>query len=188
SIARKLMALRPTPLIVFVTAYSEHAVAAFELYAVDYLLKPFDDDRLAQCLARLEFALENQAAMSQAHEAQSNWAGDASLHRLVIKSSAAIRIIEIDQIRWIAANGNYVDIHHQDGKHLLRASMKHVLSKLPPGAFIQVHRGYAVRFDLIRELKNQDNDRAVITLATDETLPVGKSFRQPLLDRLCQEV
>lgn len=186
SVARKILTLPHPPLIVFVTAHSEYAVAAFELYAIDYLLKPFSDERLAQCVAKLEYALNNELAYQRAHSAQTAWASDAPLKRLVIKSSASIRIVDVAEIQWIATNGNYVDVHGARDKHLLRASLKHLLSRLPQDDFIRVHRRYAVRFGLIREVKTKDNDRSVAVLASGEMVPVGKSFRRALLDRLCR--
>lgn len=187
ALARKLLALRAAPLVVFVTAHSEYAVEAFELYAVDYLLKPFSDDRLAQCVAKLEQALDHRPAYERRQAAQAAWAQSKPLERLVIKSSTSVRVIDTAHIHWIAANGNYVDIHHDDGKHLLRASLKHVLSRLPPNAFIRIHRGYAVRCDLIREVKTQGTDRSVAVLASGEALPVGKSYRRTLMNRMCAE-
>ncbi len=185
AIAKRLLRLQQAPLIVFVTAHSQYAVEAFELYAVDYLLKPFNDDRLAQCVARLEHQLDNHDAIDQARSAQTAWAESLTLDRLVIKSSTSVRIIETAQILWLATNGNYVDIHHTDGKHLIRASLKHLLDRLPTGEFIQLHRGYAARASLIRELKAGDGERQSAVLATGDTLPVGKSYRHALLDKLC---
>lgn len=185
SLAKQLLAIEPAPLIVFVTAHSEYAVTAFELYAVDYLLKPFDDQRFAQCVARLENTLNDASALARAHTAQTAWATTAPLQRIVIKSSTSVRIIDVINVAWLQANGNYVDIHHTDGAHLLRASLKHVLASLPPERFVQVHRSYAVRADLIREVRNGDGERRVVVLSGGQTLPVGKSYYRGLLERLC---
>ena len=185
ALARKLLALEVAPLIVFVTAHSQYAVEAFELYAVDYLLKPFNDERLAQCVLRIEYLLGNRKALSQAMMAQTAWAESKTLDRVIVKSSTSVRIIDTRKILWVAANGNYVDIHHDDGTHLLRASLKHLLSRLPGNEFVQVHRGYAVRCSLIREVKAGDGERQIAVLASGDELPVGKSFRLGLLKRLC---
>ncbi|MEO0575673.1 MAG: LytTR family DNA-binding domain-containing protein [Pseudomonadota bacterium] len=185
AIAKQLLQLRDAPLIVFVTAFSEHAVAAFELYAVDYLLKPFSDARLAQCIAKLEHALDHPASYQHAQLAQTAWAKAKPLERLVIKSSASVRIIDVERIHRIGANGNYVDIYHEDGMHLLRASLKQVLSSLPEGEFIQVHRSYAVRHRMISEIKHSDNERSVAVMINGDTVPVGKSFRQMLMAAVC---
>lgn len=184
SLARQLLSGSAPPLIVFVTAYSEHAVTAFELYAVDYLLKPFDDQRLAQCVARLEAALDNPQTLSQTRSTQSALANGSTLQRLVIKSAASLRIIEVAKIHWLAANGNYVDIHHSDGTHLMRASLRQLLAGLSDSEFTQVHRGFAVRHSLVREVKTIDGDRSDAVLSTGDTVPIGKSFRQNLMTKL----
>jgi len=185
-IARALLELREPPLVVFVTAYSDYAVTAFELYAVDYLLKPFSNERLAQCMAKLEDALDHRLSYENKRAAQAAWACSTPLERLTIRSSTSIRVIGIEQVRWIAANGNYVDIHHTGGKHLLRASLKQVLSTLPKPDFIQVHRGYVVRYDQISEIRTTDRERSVAILTCGDSIPVGKTFRQELLGRLCR--
>ncbi len=184
SLAKKLLAQPKPPLIVFVTAFSEYAIHAFELYAVDYLLKPFDDARIARCVDKLQQALTNQTLFNDKVAAQDAWANTKPLKQLVIKSSASIRIIPTDDIEWLAANGNYVDIHHQGTKHLLRGSLKTVLSYLPKSQFIQVHRGVAVRFSMIREIKTLDDERSILTLSNNLELPVGKSFKQRLVSEL----
>ncbi|MFK8014058.1 MAG: LytR/AlgR family response regulator transcription factor [Gammaproteobacteria bacterium] len=184
-IARALLELRAPPLVVFVTAYSDYAVTAFELYAVDYLLKPFSNERLAQCITKLEHALGHRSSHESQRAAQAAWAHSTPLKHLTIKSSTSIRVIGIEQVRWIAANGNYVDIHHTDGKHLLRTRLKQVLLTLPKTDFIQVHRGYAVRYDQISEIRTTDRERIVAILACGDSIPVGKTYRQELLGRLC---
>ncbi|MEL6951049.1 MAG: LytTR family DNA-binding domain-containing protein [Pseudomonadota bacterium] len=186
TLARSLLELCCAPLLVFVTAHSEYAVEAFELYAIDYLLKPFNDTRIAQCITKLEHALDNQSAYDSARATQTAWARETPLDRLVIKSSTSVRFIDVDHIHWIAANGNYVDIHHSEGRHLLRASLKHVLSRLPERDFLQLHRGFVARVDLIREVKASDGERSTALLASGEQLPVGKSYRNALLKRLCR--
>lgn len=97
-----------------------------------------------------------------------------------------MRVIDVDDVHWIAANGNYVDIHHCDGQHLLRASLKQVLASLPDDRFVQVHRSYVVRFDLVQEVKTKDGERSEVSLSCGANVPVGKSFRQALVRRLCR--
>lgn len=183
-LARRMQCLKDPPLVVFVTAFSDYAVTAFELYALDYLLKPFDDARVDMCIAKLERVLGNQSAFSASLDAQSAWARNKPIEKIVIRSSSSLRVIPIEQVMWVAANGNYVDIHHCEGKHLLRGSLKSIFETLPKPEFIQVHRGYAVRTSLIRELKTQDEEKFTITLADGVSLPVGKTFRAELVDAM----
>lgn len=135
SLAGAILDLPNPPLIVFVTAFTEHAVSAFELYAVDYLLKPFDDKRMEMCLRKLEGMLNNESAKHGLQKAQRAWANKKTLDRIVIKSSSSMRIIPVDSVQWIASNGNYVDIHHSDGKHLLRSCLKSLFACLPQNHF-----------------------------------------------------
>lgn len=180
-LARKLLKLEKPPLVVFVTAFAEYAVTAFELYAIDYLLKPFDDKRMAICIQKLEQALNNQNQYQATLSAQTAWANQAPLEKIIVKSSSSIRIIPTGQVLWLAANGNYVDIHHEEGKHLIRGSLKTLKSYLPQQDFIQIHRSYIVRVSLIREFKSLDEDRATLTLTNQSAFPVGKSFRHELM-------
>jgi two-component system LytT family response regulator len=183
-LARQLLKLSKPPLLVFVTAFSDYAVTAFELYAMDYLLKPFDDARMSICINKLEHALLNHSAHQKALLTQNAWALTKPLEKIVIKSSNALRVIPTAQIFWLAANGNYVDIHHEEGKHLLRGSLKNILSCLPESEFVQVHRGIAARISLIREIKSLHDEQFSCTLITGDVLSVGKSFHKDLVASL----
>jgi two-component system LytT family response regulator len=184
TLARKLQTLENPPLIVFVTAFSDYAVTAFELYALDYLLKPFDDHRVAICVKKLKKVLSSHQAIKETLSAQYAWANEKPVDKIVIKSSTSLRIIPIDHVLWVAANGNYVDIHHKEGKHILRGSLKNIYASLPKSEFIQVHRGFAVRKSLIREVKTISEEKFSLSLATGELLPVGKSYRQNLIESI----
>ena len=181
TLAKQLLTLSSPPLIVFVTAYSNYAVSAFELYAIDYLLKPFDDKRVSQCIGKLEAALGNNSVYREQINAQQAWAYKQAVSKLVVKSSANVRIIPVENIHWIADNGNYVDIHHSDGKHLLRDSLKHIALVLPKHDFIQVHRRFMVRRSMIRELCTVEDERLGVTLSNGQSIPVGKSFKADLV-------
>lgn len=184
AIAKELISLNNPPLIVFVTAFSEYALRAFELYAVDYLLKPFDDARISMCIKKLEATLSNSSLYDGMQEAQNAWANTKPLKQIIIKSSASIRIIPTEDIECLAANGNYVDIHHKGQRHLLRGSLKNVLSYLPEKTFVQIHRGYAVRFSMIREIKTLDDEKSVVVLSSTTELPLGKSFKPIVVSAL----
>lgn len=181
ALARQLLKLVHPPIIVFVTAFADYAVDAFELYAMDYLLKPFSDGRISTCIKKLEYELLNDAIHQNALQRQHAWANNKPVDKIVIKSSNVLRVIPTAHIYWLAANGNYVDIHHEDGKHLLRGSLKSVMGTLPSEDFIQIHRGIVVRITLVRELKSLNDDQYSILLATGEVLPVGKSFHSNII-------
>lgn len=184
TLARELLLLPKPPLLVFVTAFADYAVEAFELYALDYLLKPFDDTRFAMCINKLEHALINDTAHQNALTRQNAWAQIKPLDTILIKSSSTLRVIPTQKIYWLAANGNYVDIHHKEGKHLLRGSLKSILACLPEDDFVQIHRGIVARVSLFRELKSLSDEQSTISLATGDILPVGKSFHKTLVEVL----
>ena len=183
-LAKQIQSLESPPLIVFVTAFSNYAVMAFELYALDFLLKPFDDSRVDMCVKRLKKVLSSKKSIENSLSAQDAWANNKPIDKIVVRSSSALRIIPIDNVYWVAANGNYVDIHHQEGKHLLRGSLKAIFKSLSSEDFVQIHRGYLVRRTLIRELKSTCDEKYSLILATGDVLPVGNGFRNALIDAM----
>lgn len=184
TLARYLQALDKPPLLVFVTAFSDYAVMAFELYALDFLLKPFDNSRVDLCVERLIGVLSNAQAVKETLLAQDAWANDRPIEKIVVRSSTSLRVIPVYQVLWIAANGNYVDIHHQEGKHLLRGSLKNLMRTLPKTDFVQIHRGYSVRKSLLRELKSTCDEKYSVVLSTGDELPVGNGYRAELIDTM----
>ncbi|TQV74708.1 response regulator transcription factor [Aliikangiella marina] len=183
-LAKKMQKLNSPPLVVFVTAFSDYALTAFDLYALDYLLKPFDNSRVDMCINKLEKVLGNISSHAASLNAQNAWATNDPLERIVIKSSSSLRIIPTEKIKWVAANGNYVDIYHQEGKHLLRGSLKSIYESLSKERFLQIHRGIIVQKNLVRELKTIDDEKFLVTLVDGETLPVGKKYRTALVEAL----
>ena len=183
-LAKQLLKIANPPLLVFITAFSDYAIDAFELYAIDYLLKPFNDERISTCIKKLEYELLNQTTHQNALQRQHAWANQQALEKIIIKSSKTLRVIPTAQIFWLAANGNYVDIHHEDGKHLIRGSLKSIVASLPNTDFIQIHRSIVARVSLMRELKSLDDGQFVISLVTGDVLPVGKSFHSSLIKSL----
>lgn len=184
SIARSVLQLPSPPLIVFITAFSQHAVTAFELYAIDYLLKPFDDARMLQCVQKIEQTLGNTKQYKQQLAAQGAWAERKPLQHIVINSSNRMQIIPSEEVTYLASNGNYVDIHHKNGVQLIRSSLKQMLTCFSANEFIQIHRGYAVRESLIREVYKGNEDKFSVTLNSGEQLPVGNTYKQSLMQRL----
>lgn len=185
ALARELLKLQQPPLVVFVTAYDEHALSAFDLYAVDYLLKPFDSIRFSQCIRRLESILSGELSSTKAYEEQSAFLNAEPLQKLVIKSASSIRIVEIKDVQWVGACGNYLEIHHTEGRHLFRCSLKQLVTSLPTDQFIQVHRSYVVRTSLAREVHSLQEERFELHLSTGAKVPVGGTYKDRLLEFMC---
>jgi len=177
--ARSLRKASSKPHIIFVTAYDEFAVQAFELYAVDYLLKPFDNTRFAQCIARID------ALLARAHEHTSGldrYLDGNTLDRLVIKSTASVRVIDINDVMWLKSNGNYIDVHHTHGCHLLRGSLSQLEKHLDGKKFLRVHRQVIIKLNQARELKSLSDDKNILFLANGDSVSVSERYRRKFLE------
>jgi two-component system LytT family response regulator len=154
ALAREISRLREPPLIVFVTAYSIHAVDAFEVHALDYLLKPLDDVRLAQAVQRSEamLALRQREAYGEALRTYVDAAGAQYLDRINVRSVGRIEQVRVADILWIESAGNYVELH-LDGRTVLhRIPLSRLETLLDPVDFVRVHRGALVRRDQVASL------------------------------------
>ena len=189
SLAREWMALPQCPLIIFVTAFDEHAVQAFELAAMDYLLKPFSDTRFRQCLLRAEQALHKRSYTAL----QTAWLDLSSafsteqqvyLQQLVIRSVGSVRLVNMSQVYWLAASGNYVSVHHSEGVHLHRVTLSFLEKQLDPNVFCRVHRSAMVKISEVREVQNLADDRHQLVLANGDTVSVSETYKPILFSRL----
>jgi len=172
------------PRIVFVTAYDQYALQAFEVNAVDYLLKPFDDKRFFVALNRVKEALRTNsdepgtrlAALLEAHEERTR------LRRVSIKSGGRIAFLGVEEIDWIEAADQYVELHVGPKTHLLRESMSSLESKLPPDMFCRIHRSTIVNVNRIKELHPQSSGDSVVVLEGGVELKLARA-RRPMLTR-----
>jgi two-component system LytT family response regulator len=130
------------PLIVFVTAYDEHAVKAFDLNAVDYLLKPYDKDRLLKAIARVRHRLGDRHSHSQAVATAREQTG--SSERLLVPAGERLELIDSSSIDWLEADDNYVHVHTASRKYLLRRTLQDLLLQLGEQRFARIHKSAAV--------------------------------------------
>src|SRR5688500_5997438 len=138
------------PLVVFITAYDEHALRAFELHAIDYLLKPFDDDRFTRTINRLKHEFRTRAA-AQLSEKLLHLLHDTQpksprnfLPRIVVRDNGQTLLLRTSDVDWIEAADYYVKIHAQGKSHLLRETMAELEERLDPETFFRVHRSAIV--------------------------------------------
>jgi two-component system LytT family response regulator len=170
------------PAIIFVTAFDQYAIDAFEVHALDYLLKPFDSERFQTALNRAKQQIEQ----GQLHELHSKitklltQTTKAAPDRLILKESGRVQFLTISDIDWIEANGNYVKIHAGKESHLFRATMKEMEERLAPNQFRRIHRNVIVNTERIKELKNWFNGEYVAVLTTGKELSVSRRFRKNL--------
>lgn len=148
------------PYVVFVTAYDQYALRAFEVHALDYVLKPFNVERFSQALQRARAAILKHdgpdGAVGREHLRSlvaSLTAEQREKQRIVVKSSGRVFFVKVDDIDWIEAEGNYVRLHMGAQSHLLRETMKGMESVLDTSQFIRIHRSTIVNADRIRELQ-----------------------------------
>lgn len=156
-LARELSRLREPPLIVFVTGYGEHAVDAFEVHALDYLLKPLNDARLAQAVERAAAMLRQRQREAYGAALRDYVAADlpdarAYPEHLNVRSVGRIEQIRVDDILWVESAGNYVELHVAGRTVLHRITLNRLEALLDPAAFLRVHRGAIVRRDQIASL------------------------------------
>ena len=165
--------------VVFITAYDEHAVAAFEQAAADYLLKPVSDARLEKCLARLKQAMPTQSdALLAQLQSLLGAAGKAeTLRWLRAQVGQDVRLIAVDDVCFFQATDKYTSAVTRDGEFLLRTSLKELASQLDPDVFWQVHRGTLVNVRQIKAAKRDLLGRLTLTLhERPETLAVSRGY------------
>jgi two-component system LytT family response regulator len=187
------------PLVVFVTAYDEYALRAFESHAIDYLLKPFSDERFEAAMDRtIRFARagDAEALMSQMLPMMRAMLNSPehtpaptrqALDRIVLKGSQRVRILPVDQIVWIEAEGVYVNLHTRDGGVQLHRELLGTLDQaLDPRTFVRIHRSAIVNIDAVHELRHDEHGNLVAILRGGVEVRVGRHFRARLQGRLGQ--
>jgi len=172
--------------IIFATAYNEYAVEAFENNAIDYILKPFDDERFYGAFARakkrcLDTKTHNYSKLTEM--VQQIMADTQTQHRqrLVIRDSGRIRLTDVDQIKYITGAGNYAEIHLSDGKQVLHRQTLYTLEdQLDPKVFVRIHRSSIVRCSYIAELRPNDKGDYCVILQSGENLTLSRRYRHKL--------
>jgi two-component system LytT family response regulator len=176
--------------IIFVTAYDKYAVEAFELCAIDYLLKPFPDSRFYNALdkARRDQLDKKQSDHTQASQLLgylNDEQGKEYKTRLIVKEPGRIRFIEVEHINYVAGAGNYAEVHLFNGTCILhRETMTNLESQLNPYEFVRIHRSSLVRTTSICELKPNDKGDYSIVLKSGETLTLSRRNKAKLVDLL----
>lgn len=171
--------IRHRPSLVFTTAHDRFAVAAFELGALDYLLKPFGAERFGRMLERVRAHIEAPAA-PDAVERTRLALSPTPLRRLFARSGARIVPIPVESIRRVQAAGDYAEVHCASGRYLLQVSLVDLLSRLDPERFRQVHRSHIVNLDHVREMKPYDERRLLITIEGGEEILASRKASEEL--------
>ena len=180
------------PLVIFVTAYDQFAVKAFELAALDYLLKPFDDERFEQTLARIRTARQQTPdhltdrlkALIQSYQQPKKPSPNPYLERIAVDIRGQLHIIPISKIDFITASGNYVYLHAEEQKWLVREQMQVLEDRLPPRLFYRIHRSAIVRLDQIERLVSKPGGDYAVVLNNGKPLKVSRNRWGELARRL----
>jgi two-component system, LytTR family, response regulator len=175
----------PPPRVIFTTAYDQYAVRAFDVNAVDYLLKPFTYERLKSAIqrAREQFRAKEESA---AQLNGSHRPAHLYTNRIIFKSRGRILFLPVSDIRWIGAEGNYVRLCTGTENHLLRETMAHLEQRLDPRGFLRVHRSFIVNLKYVKEVRRQTNGDSVVILDNGEQVAMGRSYRTALREHLHQ--
>lgn len=198
----KSLGLAQTPLIVFVTAHPEHAVRAFEVGAVDYLLKPFSDERFAQSLGRVREVLRAERVEHSRRDIRALIRGDrrgsasddnsllhtkgvdtaplASMDRLVVRSGSRLRLVKQDTIDWIEAENVYARLHVGRETHLLRIPLRVLEEQLDPRRFVRIHRSAIINVDRVLELRDEKRGEYTIVLVDGSRHRLSRSRKHNL--------
>lgn len=176
------------PAVVFVTAYDEYALRAFEVHAIDYLLKPFGKERFQQTLQHARAHVERRRAGDLGKRlmalVQDIKPEPQKLDRLVVKSGGRVFFLRTEDIVWIEAAGNYVRLHLGDDSHLFRETMNGIEARLDPRRFVRIHRSRIVNSDRIKELQPWFNGEYVVVLQNGTRLTLSRGYREKLQERL----
>jgi two-component system, LytTR family, response regulator len=179
-----LDALGPTvPAIIFVTAFDEFALRAFEVSAVDYLLKPIDPTRFQQALdrARTRMSAKVQDASVQLEQLVQLWRARQHLAtRFVVRDGGTISFVKVEDVDWIDAAGNYVRLHATGRAYLVRDTMKAVEARLDPAAFVRVHRSAIVNIDRVSALEPYFHGEYVVIMRDGTRLTSSRSHSERL--------
>jgi two-component system LytT family response regulator len=169
---------RSMPAVVFVTAYDEYALRAFEVHALDYVLKPYSTERFKSALVHARQHLTAKRASGAQPQAPER------RDRLVIKSSGRIYFIRTRDIDWCEASGNYVRLHVGAQTHLVRGTMAHIESQLDQAQFVRIHRSTIVNVDRIQELHSSFGGEYVVLLHDKTRLTLSRGYREGLQTKL----
>ena len=176
------------PVVIFTTAYDSFAVKAFELNAVDYLLKPFSKERFRLALSRAKQQLESgdrdryfAQVMTAVH---SVFEKQQYLQRVVVKAGGRVWFLPVGEVQWVESEANYLKVHAGKDTPLIRETLTNFGEKLDPAIFLRIHRSVLVNITFIKEVKPWFNDEYTVVLKDGTQLPVGRTYRKSIINLL----
>ena len=179
--------------IIFVTAFDQYALKAFDVHALDYLLKPFDDERFTHALQRAKTQIEAREinrlskrllALLEERESERKVVRKDYLTRFMIKDSSRVVLVKVDDVDFIEADGNYAKLHVGRKAHLLREKMNDLEGRLDPARFVRIHRSIIVNLDRIKEMHPHFNGDYIVVLEDGRQLRLSRTRRENLEAKL----
>jgi two-component system, LytTR family, response regulator len=174
------------PSVIFLTAYEQHALRAFDVHALDYLLKPLDDDRFNRAVQRAKQAKDTDSKIRMS-ERILRMLGESSkkyVSRFAVRTGSRIHVLLADDIEWIASAGDYAEVHCGGRHHLLHETMISLEQKLDPAKFLRIHRSRIVRMSCVRELHAIDNREYLVKLSDGSEHRSSRTYADRLEDWL----
>lgn len=172
----------PMPAVVFTTAYDQYALRAFEIHAVDYLLKPFTAERLNSAIQRVRERLTTDEIVVRANGKDRE--SSAYTNRIVFKSRGRILFLPVSEIRWIGAEENYVRLCTERETHLLRETMVHLEERLDPHQFMRVHRSFIVNLQYVKEVRTEHDGESSVIMLDGQRVAMSRSYKSRILESL----
>ncbi|MBL8123691.1 MAG: response regulator transcription factor [Blastocatellia bacterium] len=174
------------PTVVFVTAYDQYALQAFDVHALDYLLKPFTRERLHRAVMRAREQIDGKR-FGRIDERLTSLIADLKtekkyLERLVVKTTGRVFFLKSDEIDWIEAAGNYVKLHVGRETHMIRETMNGIETKLDPDRFLRIHRSTVVHIDRIKELHPMFSGDYAVILRDGTELALSRNYRERFVE------
>lgn len=181
-----LEVLEEKPEIIFTTAYDQYAIRAFELNAVDYLLKPFHKERFDEAMKKAVARLMTGTVSDKKEGPFFPKIPDSQVrvNRIVVRKGNSINIIPVNQVRYVEAQDDYVMIYHSGGKALKQQTMKFYEDNLPKDNFVRIHRSYIVKIEEINRIEPYTKDNYVAVLHSGDKLPVSRAGYKHLKEEL----
>ncbi|MDR2697543.1 MAG: response regulator [Holophagales bacterium] len=175
--------LDPQPVVIFITAYDQHALRAFEVHAVDYLLKPFSQERFKEAVSRVKARLgRERTSKIRAAELGNTAKSDWPLDRIVVKDGSKVSLIPLADLDYIQAQDDYVLLKTPEKGHLKQQTLTSLEQRLDPGRFLRIHRSFIIQLDRLIRLEQTETESWIAVLKCGARLPVSKSGYARLKD------
>jgi two-component system, LytTR family, response regulator len=182
-----LLSPESIPAVVFVTAYDQFTIKAFDFHAVDYLLKPFSEERFQKAAGKVRERLIDGSGKDLNQQIRTLLAHVKTNHnyleRLIINHNNRLIVIPTADVDWIAAFGNYLRVHSKEKTYLLRATISHLAGRLNPENFVRIHRSTVVNVERIKELRPMFGGQYAVILNDETEFVLSRNYRKEVLER-----